>query len=190
MLLRRGWHLREATNPRVNCPRYFPAIHAGASALRDSDTREFAPPVGSTPSLWRSDRVQCFEEVSRSARRLGSHRWGWRWPRPPGVATRQSRHGLSYDWVGREQQGELVKSCGAEVFIDISKTLPSSGGQALSKEVLSATGGKVASAVFVCSSSHAAYAQARLKKLIGRESEAQKLRAGTVKEVTDTSHQM
>jgi len=50
----------------------------------------------------------------------------------------------------------LVKECGAEVFLDITKfddkTLP--------EEVKKATGGLGASAVIVCTASNAAYAQA------------------------------
>lgn len=78
------------------------------------------------------------------------------------LALQLGGRGMGYRMIGLDMGNKerLIKSCGAEVFIDISKTLPDSDGQALSKEVVAATGGKGASAVVVCSSSHAAYAQA------------------------------
>ena len=78
------------------------------------------------------------------------------------LALQLGGRGMGYRMIGLDigSKEKLVRSCGAEVFIDISTALSGSDGQALSEEVLAATGGKGASAVVVCSSSHAAYAQA------------------------------
>lgn len=54
----------------------------------------------------------------------------------------------------------LAKTCGAEVFIDISKHSPDDGGRGITAEILAATGGHGASAAVICSSSNAAYAHA------------------------------
>jgi len=51
---------------------------------------------------------------------------------------------------------ELVKSCGAEVFLDITKF----DDKSIAEEVKKATGGLGASAVIVCTASNKAYAQA------------------------------
>jgi propanol-preferring alcohol dehydrogenase len=51
---------------------------------------------------------------------------------------------------------ELVKSCGAEVFLDITKY----NDKTIAEEVKKATGGLGASAVIVCTASNKAYAQA------------------------------
>jgi propanol-preferring alcohol dehydrogenase len=51
---------------------------------------------------------------------------------------------------------ELVKSCGAEVFLDITKF----DDKTIAEEVKKATGGLGASAVIVCTASNKAYAQA------------------------------
>jgi len=50
----------------------------------------------------------------------------------------------------------LVKDCGAEEFLDITKF----DGKTLSEEVKKITGGLGASAVIVCTASNGAYAQA------------------------------
>lgn len=51
---------------------------------------------------------------------------------------------------------ELVKECGAEVFIDVTKF----DDKAIAEEVKRFTGGLGASAVIVCTASNRAYAQA------------------------------
>lgn len=51
---------------------------------------------------------------------------------------------------------ELVKTCGAEVFLDITKY----DDKTIAEEVKKVTGGLGASAVIVCTASNKAYAQA------------------------------
>lgn len=63
---------------------------------------------------------------------------------------------IGLDIGGKE---EFVKSCGAEVFIDVMKKLQDENDDRVTKEILKATGGGAA-AVVVCSASNAAYAQA------------------------------
>lgn len=74
------------------------------------------------------------------------------------LALQLGGRGMGFRMIGLDvgPKETLVKSCGAEVFIDISK-YPEEGGVA--EEVLKLTEGRGASAVVVCSSSNAAYAQ-------------------------------
>ncbi|CAK7201497.1 hypothetical protein SEUCBS139899_004203 [Sporothrix eucalyptigena] len=78
------------------------------------------------------------------------------------LALQLGGRGMGFRMIGLDMgnKEELIKICGAEVFIDISKELLGCDGQTLSKHVLAATDGKGASAVVVCSPNHTAYAQA------------------------------
>jgi propanol-preferring alcohol dehydrogenase len=65
---------------------------------------------------------------------------------------------MAYRIIGVDHgsKEELVKECGAEVFIDITKF----DNKTLPEEVKRVTGGLGASAVIVCTASNGAYAQA------------------------------
>jgi propanol-preferring alcohol dehydrogenase len=74
------------------------------------------------------------------------------------LATQIGSRGMAYRIIGIDHGSKesLVKECGAEIFLDITKfddtTLPA--------EVKKVTGGLGASAVIVCTAANAAYAQA------------------------------
>jgi propanol-preferring alcohol dehydrogenase len=58
-----------------------------------------------------------------------------------------------------ESKEDLIKVCGAETFVDDSRCSPGDDGQTITQEVLTATGGKGASAVVVCTASNDTYTQ-------------------------------
>lgn len=74
----------------------------------------------------------------------------------------QLGQGMGFRMIGLDvgSKEALAKSCGAEVFIDISKHSAADEGHGIANEVMKATNGHGASAVVVCSASYAAYAQA------------------------------
>ena len=78
------------------------------------------------------------------------------------LALQLGGRGMGFRMIGLDvgSKEALAKSCGAEVFIDISKHTTADEGHGITKEVMKATGGHGASAVVVCSASYAAYAQA------------------------------
>lgn len=77
------------------------------------------------------------------------------------LAVQLASRGMGYRVIGLDvsTKEELVKSCGAEIFLDILSFPQDDGGDTLSAEIKKHTGGKGASAVVVCSGSNAAYAQ-------------------------------
>lgn len=74
------------------------------------------------------------------------------------LATQIGSRGMALRIIGIDHgsKEELVKSCGAEVFLDITKF----DDKTIAEEVKKATGGLGASAVIVCTASNKAYAQA------------------------------
>jgi len=78
------------------------------------------------------------------------------------LALQIGARGMGFRMIGIDmgEKEELVKSCGAEVFIDLGKySRDNEGTKKLVGDVKAATGGGGASAVVVCTASNAAYAQ-------------------------------
>jgi len=75
------------------------------------------------------------------------------------LATQIASRGMGYRVIGLDHgsKASLVKDCGAEHFIDITKF---SSTEALGQEVRKLTDGLGAASVVVCAGSNAAYAQA------------------------------
>lgn len=79
------------------------------------------------------------------------------------LALQIGARGMGFRMIGIDmgEKEQLVKDCGAEVFIDLGKYSRDDEGTAkLVDDVKAATGGVGAAAVVVCTASNAAYAQA------------------------------
>jgi alcohol dehydrogenase, propanol-preferring len=79
------------------------------------------------------------------------------------LACQIGSRGMGFRIIGIDagEKEQLVKDCGAEVFIDVTKfEKGKEGTEQIAKQIKELTGGLGAAAVVVCTSSNAAYAQA------------------------------
>ena len=77
------------------------------------------------------------------------------------LALQLGSRGMGFRMIGLDvgSKEELARECGAEVFIDVTKTTHDKAGDGVAKAFMEATGKRGAAAVVVCSGSNEAYAQ-------------------------------
>lgn len=77
------------------------------------------------------------------------------------LALQLGSRGMGFRMIGLDvgSKEDLAKDCGAEVFIDVTKTTHEKPGDGVTEAIMNATENRGATAVVVCSGSNEAYAQ-------------------------------